>query len=139
VLINEGGLAAYVPGYARWPYEVHLAPRAHRAALPDLPAAGRLALLVAMQRITRAYDRLFEVPMPYMMAMHQSPAEVTEQAHLHIEFYPILRERGKLKYLAGSESGAGVFINDTLAEESAERLRSMLDEPQPSPAAGDRP
>jgi UDPglucose--hexose-1-phosphate uridylyltransferase len=92
-----------------------------------------------MQRITRAYDRLFELPMPYMMAMHQSPAEATEQAHLHVEFYPILRERGKLKYLAGSESGAGVFINDTLAEESADRLRAVLDEPKPSTAATDRP
>jgi UDPglucose--hexose-1-phosphate uridylyltransferase len=136
VLINDGGLVAYVPAYARWPYEVHVAPRAHRSALPDLSPAGRVALLVAMQRITRAYDRLFEVPMPYMMAMHQSPAEVSAQAHLHVEFYPILRERGKLKYLAGSESGAGVFINDTLAEESAERLRTVLDE---SPSAGDRP
>jgi UDPglucose--hexose-1-phosphate uridylyltransferase len=139
ILINEGGVVAYLPAYARWPYEVHITPRAHRAALPDVSPAGRLALLVAMQRITRAYDRLFEVAMPYMMAMHQSPAEVTEQAHLHVEFYPILRERGKLKYLAGSESGAGVFINDTLAEESAERLRAVLDKPPSAPAAGDRP
>jgi UDPglucose--hexose-1-phosphate uridylyltransferase len=127
VLINEGGIVAYVPESARWSYEVHVATRAHRPALPDVPPAGRRALLAAMQRVTRAYDRLFEVPMPYMMAMHQSPAEVSAQAHLHVEFYPILRDRGKLKYLAGSESGAGVFINDTLAEESADRLRSLLE------------
>jgi len=129
VLINDGGVVAYVPGYARWPYEVHVAPRNHRAALPDIPGAGRQALLRAMQRITRAYDRLFEVPMPYMMAMHQAPAanRINPQAHLHVEFYPILRDRGKLKYLAGSESGAGVFINDALAEESADRLRAVLD------------
>jgi UDPglucose--hexose-1-phosphate uridylyltransferase len=101
--------------------------RAHRSALPDVPPAGRRALLAAMQRVTRAYDRLFEVPMPYMMSMHQSPAEVSAQAHLHVEFYPLLRDRGKLKYLAGSETGAGVFINDTLAEESADRLRALLE------------
>jgi UDPglucose--hexose-1-phosphate uridylyltransferase len=65
--------------------------------------------------------------MPYMMAMHQAPAgPPVAQAHLHAEFYPVLRDKGKLKYLAGSESGAGVFINDTLAEESAERLRDVL-------------
>jgi UDPglucose--hexose-1-phosphate uridylyltransferase len=80
-----------------------------------------------MQRITRAFDRLFELPMPYMMSMHQAPAKVSPQAHLHVEFYPILRDRGRLKYLAGSESGAGVFINDTLAEESADRLRAVLE------------
>ena len=80
-----------------------------------------------MQRIAHAYDRLFEAPMPYMMSMHQAPAEAAAQAHLHVEFYPILRDTGKLKYLAGSESGAGVFINDTLAEESADRLRAVLE------------
>ena len=127
VLIDERSIVAYVPGYARWPYEVHVAARAHRPSLLDLKPAGRIALLAAMQRITAAYDRLFEVPMPYMMAMHQAPAgRAVAQAHLHVEFYPILRDRGKLKYLAGSESGAGVFINDTLAEESAERLRALL-------------
>jgi UDPglucose--hexose-1-phosphate uridylyltransferase len=84
--------------------------------------------LTAMQRVTRAYDRLFDGPMPYMMAMHQAPAgRAVPQAHLHVEFYPILRDQGKLKYLAGSESGAGVFINDTLAEESADRLRVALE------------
>ena len=127
VLINDGGIVAYVPESARWPYEVHVATRAHRPALPDVPPAGRRALLAAMQRVTRAYDRLFEVPMPYMMSMHQSPAEASAQAHLHVEFYPIMRDRGKLKFLAGSESGAGVFINDTLAEESADRLRGLLE------------
>jgi UDPglucose--hexose-1-phosphate uridylyltransferase len=127
VLLNDGGVVAYVPESARWPYEVHVATRAHRPALPDLAPAGRRTLLASMQRVTRAYDRLFAAPMPYMMAMHQASAEAAAAAHLHVEFYPILRDQGKLKYLAGSESGAGVFINDTLAEESADRLRTVLE------------
>ncbi|HET9849267.1 MAG TPA: galactose-1-phosphate uridylyltransferase [Candidatus Dormibacteraeota bacterium] len=128
ILINAGGIVGYVPGYARWPYEVHVMPRTHGSDLTHLPPAGRVALLTAMQQIARAYDRLFDVPMPYMMAMHQAPARrAPAQAHLHVEFYPILRDKGKLKYLAGSESGAGAFINDTLAEESAERLRVLLE------------
>ena len=128
LLIKRDGIVAYVPGYARWPYEVHLAPRAHRRSLLDTTAALRLSLLRAMQQVVRAYDRLFDVPMPYMMAMHQAPAgRGPGEAHLHVEFYPILRERAKLKYLAGSESGAGVFINDTLPEASAERLRPLLE------------
>ena len=127
VLIDEGGLVAYVPGYARWPFEVHVAPSEHRPSLTDLGDAERLSLLRAMQRVARCYDKLFEVPMPYMMAMHQAPTRPAPQAHLHVEFYPILRDRGKLKYLAGSESGAGVFINDTLAEESSQRLRALLE------------
>jgi UDPglucose--hexose-1-phosphate uridylyltransferase len=128
LLIRERSLVAYVPGYARWPYEVHVATRSHLRALPDLSAATRMGFLSAMQRIVRAYDRLFDTPMPYMMALHQAPTgRPHPQAHLHAEFYPLLRDHGKLKYLAGSESGAGVFINDTLAEETAERLRGVLE------------
>jgi UDPglucose--hexose-1-phosphate uridylyltransferase len=129
VLISERAVVAYLPEYARWPFEVHVATRTHLASLPDLSVPTRRLLLRTMQRIARAYDRLFSVPMPYMMVLHQRPAgpRPAPQAHLHAEFYPILRDRGKLKYLAGSESGAGVFINDTLAEESADQLRAVLE------------
>ena len=129
VLIDGAGIVAYVPGYARWPYEVHVMSRTHRGSLAAMTPALRMSLLTSMQRVARAYDRLFETPMPYMMVMHQAPtgAKAPTQAHLHVEFYPTMREREKLKYLAGSESGAGVFINDTLAEESADRLRALLE------------
>lgn len=128
ILVHRDGIVAYVPGYARLPYEVHVAVRAHRGALPDLPPATRRAFGRALQQVAGAYDRLFEVPMPYMMVVHQRPTDGRwyPQAHLHGELYPILRDRGKLKYLAGSESGAGIFINDTLAEESAARLRQRM-------------
>jgi len=46
--------------------------------------------------------------------------------HLHVEFYPPLRTAEKLKYLAGSEQGAGTFISDTLPEESAAKLREAI-------------
>src|SRR6202011_3210847 len=57
VLINDSGMVAYVPEYARWPYEVHVATRTHRPALPDLAPAGRLALLTAMRRSSSAAAR----------------------------------------------------------------------------------
>jgi UDPglucose--hexose-1-phosphate uridylyltransferase len=131
MLLSEKGVVAYVPAYARWPYEVHLATTAHRPSLVDLAGAERRTLVHTMQRVTQAYDRLFQVPMPYMMLIHQRPTDGRDypQAHLHVEFYPILRDSGKLKYLAGSESGAGVFINDTLAEASAARLRELIESP----------
>ncbi|MDQ6884064.1 MAG: galactose-1-phosphate uridylyltransferase [Candidatus Dormibacteraeota bacterium] len=128
LLIRDRGLVAYVPVFARWPYEVHVSTVEHRQSLPDLSVASRRAMVHAMQRVAQAYDRLFSTPMPYMMVIHQQPTDgkTYAQAHLHVEFYPTLRDSGKLKYLAGSESGAGVFINDTLAESSAARLRQVL-------------
>ncbi len=36
-----------------------------------------------------------------------------------------MRSATKLKFLAGCEAGAGTFINDTLAEETAAELRRV--------------
>jgi UDPglucose--hexose-1-phosphate uridylyltransferase len=37
--------------------------------------------------------------------------------------FSVRRSADKLKYLAGTESGMGVWINDIVPEEAAERLR----------------
>jgi UDPglucose--hexose-1-phosphate uridylyltransferase len=73
------------------------------------------------------YDKLWDFSMPYMMVMHQKPTDGGEWpgCHFHIEFYPPYRTPNKLKYLAGCETGAGTFVNDTLPEEKALELRSI--------------
>ncbi|MNL76127.1 hypothetical protein D3C87_2020440 [compost metagenome] len=62
-----------------------------------------------------------------MMVMHQRPTDGLDHpgCHFHVEFYPPNRTAQKLKYLAGCESGAGTFINDTLPEEKAAELRAI--------------
>ncbi len=64
-----------------------------------------------------------------MMVLHQQPTDGTNYNfyHFHIEFYPPMRSATKLKYLEGSETGAGLFINDTLAEEKAAELRGKIE------------
>jgi UDPglucose--hexose-1-phosphate uridylyltransferase len=61
-----------------------------------------------------------------MMVMHQAPTDgggYEGVAHFHVEFYPPNRTADKLKYLAGSESAAGVWINDVAPERAAQLLR----------------
>jgi UDPglucose--hexose-1-phosphate uridylyltransferase len=129
MLFERGGIAAYVPAYARFPAEVHVAPILHAGALPDLSQDARLDLGEALQAVARAYDRRFQVPMPYMMAMHQRPTDGRPhpEAHLHVEFYPLLRDSRRLKYLAAGECGTGTFVSDSLPEEAAAELRKALD------------
>ena len=43
--------------------------------------------------------------------------------HLHAQVFSIRRAAGKLKFLAGSESGAGVWVNDISPERAASALR----------------
>lgn len=117
---------AYVPFAARYPYEVHVVPKRHVDALDAFDAAQQRDLAAMFKSLARAYDTLFAAPFPYVMAMHQRPSDgrAYPYYHFHVEFYPPMRSAGKLKYLAGSELGAGMFINDTLAEERAADLRA---------------
>jgi UDPglucose--hexose-1-phosphate uridylyltransferase len=128
VVYENGEVLAYVPYAARWSYEAHVVLRAHRPSLPHCTPAELDSLAAALQALTRGYDALFERPFPYVMAVHQAPTETggERDGHLHVEFYPPLRTAEKLKYLAGSEQGGGVFISDTLPEESAAALREAV-------------
>lgn len=121
---------AFVPAAARWPFEVHLAP--HRQ-VPDIPAlndAERDEFAAFYPRVLRAFDRLFDTPAPYIAAWHQAPVRTgRDLSYLHLQLFSIRREAGKLKYLAGSESGMGAFINDITPERSARLLAERMEEP----------
>jgi UDPglucose--hexose-1-phosphate uridylyltransferase len=117
---------AFVPVCARWAYELWIAPRRAAATLADLPDEERLDLARALQLALRKLDALWQRPMPYVLAVHQGPARGDHRyAHVHIEIYPWLRMPGRLKYLAGSEVGAGTFTADTLPEATAAELRAV--------------
>jgi UDPglucose--hexose-1-phosphate uridylyltransferase len=130
VLFENDSVVAYIPSAARWPYEAHVAMREHRPSLLACEPHELGMLAAGLQSLTRGYDALFERPFPYVMVVHQAPTNANPDApghgHLHVEFYPPLRTAEKLKYLAGSEQGAGTFISDTLPEESAAALREAI-------------
>jgi UDPglucose--hexose-1-phosphate uridylyltransferase len=117
---------AFVPAAARWPYEVLLFPARRVASLPELTPAAREAFCVLYLDVLRRLDALFSVPLPYIAAWHQAPGGdpfARQEFGLHLQVLSIRRAPGKLKYLAGSESGMGVWINDVLPEDAARRLR----------------
>nr|WP_221376761.1 galactose-1-phosphate uridylyltransferase [Actinoplanes polyasparticus] len=115
---------AYVPAAARWPFEVHLAP--HRK-VPDLPALSdqeRDAFGPLYLDLLRRFDGLFGRPMPYISAWHQAVVGAgRELGYLHLQLFSIRRAADKLKYLAGSESAMGFFVNDIVPEKAAQLLR----------------
>ncbi len=116
---------AYVPAAARWPYEVHIAPHRHVCDLPALTSEERDAFGPLYLDVLRRFDQLFgSAPTPYVSAWHQAPTgQGRELGYLHLQLFTIRRAADKLKYLAGSESAMGVFINDITPEDAAARLR----------------
>ena len=117
---------ALVPAAARWPYEVRIFPAAR---VPDLPAVGeeaREAFGPLYLDVLRRFDALFGRPAPYIAAWHQAPVgddAARAQFAAHLQVLSVRRAAGKLKYLAGTESGMGVWTNDIVPEQAAQRLR----------------
>jgi len=129
VVAENSGFAAYIPFFARYPYELHIASKRHLGDMTQFHKAEQLDLAEVLKQVLVGFDKLFNISFPYMMVIHQQPSDGGKHGHyhFHIEFYPPLRTATKLKYLAGSESGAGMFINDTLAEEKAAELRALIE------------
>jgi UDPglucose--hexose-1-phosphate uridylyltransferase len=119
---------AFVPAAARWPFEVHLYPHRQVPDLAALTEEERAAFAPLYTSVLRAFDGLFDMTMPYIAAWHQAPVrEGRELAYLHLELFSIRRAPNKLKFLAGSESAMGAFVNDVLPEEAARMIRSQID------------
>ena len=118
---------AFVPVCARYPYECWVAPIRPVAQFGDLVPAQRADLARALKTVLLKYDGLWRRPMPYLMAWYQaaSDGEAHPEAHLHAQIYPPYRSPDRLKYLAGTELGAGFYAMDALPEDKARELQAV--------------
>jgi UDPglucose--hexose-1-phosphate uridylyltransferase len=118
---------AWMPVCARYSYEAWIAPHRAAGSVADLDADERADFARALKTVLLKYDGLWSKPFPYILAFHQAPTDGQPhpEAHLHVEIYPAYRMPGRLKYLAGSEIGAGVFTADTLPEEKVTELQAV--------------
>jgi UDPglucose--hexose-1-phosphate uridylyltransferase len=127
ILCENDGAIAFVPYFARYAYEVYVAPRATYPHLAGLPDGERRDLARVLKTVLVQYDNLWRMPFPYVMALHQEPTDGAEYPgfHFHVEFHPPLRKPNLLKYLAGPEIGGGNFVSDTSPEQKAAELRAQ--------------
>jgi UDPglucose--hexose-1-phosphate uridylyltransferase len=127
VVAANDSWVAFVPAAARWPYEVQLFPTRRVPDLPALDDAQRDDLAALYLDVLGRFAHRFDTPMPYIAAWNQAPVRTgREDWWLHLQLFSLRRAPGKLKYLAGSESGMGAFITDTNPEDVAEQLRAVV-------------
>lgn len=124
VLRELGSAIAFVPYFARYAYEVYVAPLRSHASIMTLSDRERRDLAAVLRDVVIRYDNLWRMPFPYVMTLHQAPttADTRNGFHFHVEFHPPLRKPNLLKYLAGPEIGGGNFLSDTSPEEKAAEL-----------------
>ena len=135
VVCGNDSWVALVPYWATWPFETLVLPRRPVPDLLALDDAERDGLADILQRLTRRYDRLFEVPFPYSAGLHQAPTDgrAHPEWHLHMHFHPpLLRSATVKKFMVGYEM-LGEPQRDVTPESSAARLREL---PETRPGEG---
>jgi UDPglucose--hexose-1-phosphate uridylyltransferase len=127
IVWQEESAIAFIPVCARYPYETWIAPKRKVAYLHELSSKELLEFARTLKAVLMKYDGMWSRPFPYLQLMYQAPTDgkAHPEWHAHIEIFPPYRNKDRLKYLAGTELGAGLFINDCLPEEKAENLRAV--------------
>lgn len=118
---------AFIPVFARYPYETWIAPKREVNYLSDLNHQERRDLAISLKTTLMKFDALWERPFPYLMTLFQAPFDGVDhpEAHLYFQITPPYRSKDRLKYLAGTELGAGIFVNDSFPEEKARELKAV--------------
>jgi len=127
ILVRRERALAFIPYFARYPYETYVAPRATRPSLADLEPAELDDFAAVLRETLVRLENLWRMPFPYVMVLHQAPTDGRPYPgfHFHVQIHPPLRKPGLLKYLAGPEIGGGNFLNDTAPEAKAAELRAV--------------
>ena len=127
LVVENESFAALVPFWAVWPFETMVLPRRHLTGMDQFTSAEMTGLAAILQRLTQAYDRLFNTSFPYSMGFHQRPTDAGEhdEWHLHAHFYPpLLRSATVRKFMVGYELLA-LPQRDITPESAAARLRQV--------------
>jgi len=125
-IAEAGGMLAYAPPFARFPYEVWISGFAKRSgpwAFNETESDGFAHLL---GNITERYDAMFGRQTPYMLSLHAAPYGHDSRYEFTAQFYPLLRAPERVKYLASVEQATGVFTVDIMPELAAKALRDVL-------------
>jgi len=127
IVAENDSAIAFVPYFARYAYEVFIAPKGTHPSLATLSAREIADFASVLKDVLVRFDNLWQMPFPYVMPLHQAPADGGDHSgfHFHIEFHPPLRKPDLLKFLAGPEIGGGNFLSDTSPEEKAAELRAQ--------------
>ncbi|GAB4126301.1 MAG: galactose-1-phosphate uridylyltransferase [Roseiflexaceae bacterium] len=132
ILHEDEHTIVFVPYFARYAYEVYLAPKRSVPHLYLLNDAESESMARALQDLTRRFDNLWQQPFPYVMPLHQAPTDGGDYRDFHafLGFLPPYRRPNTLKFLAGPEIGGGNFLSDTEPEVKAAELRAASNQRQ---------
>lgn len=118
---NEAGLA-FVPPWAKYPFETWVVPHRRVPDLASLDASTRAGMAALIEIAAGRLDAVFDAPMPYTFGWQVAPRGYEDSFHMHCIFQPMKRAPDKLKYLASVEQFTGFYLVDLPPEDAADML-----------------
>ncbi|MCF4006434.1 galactose-1-phosphate uridylyltransferase [Corynebacterium uropygiale] len=118
----------FVPAAAKWPVEAMIMPLRDVKDFADLTEEEKDELAVLYLDLLRRIDQFFEgvEKTPYISAWNQAVVgEGREFGRFHLQLFSLMRSPGRMKFLAGSESGQSAWISDTTPERIAQRFQEI--------------
>ena len=130
VVAEAGGIRAWCPPYARYPFECWLVPERKVAGPWAMDEAEQDGFAHLLGEMTRRYDSYFGRDTAYMLSLQAAPDGYEEVWHFTAQFFPILRAptpdgKGRVKYLASVEQHTQTFTVDVMPEFAARILRDQ--------------
>ena len=114
---------AYVPPWARYPFESWVMPKRQIDGPHQLSDDEVIDLAKMIDSTAKKLDGANEGPMPYTLAWQIAPKTYEGQFHFHLTFQPLKRSKSKQKYLASVEQITSLFLVDLPPERAARILR----------------
>lgn len=133
VLLENKSFIAYIPYFTDYPFGVFIVNKNLKGNITQFTVAEKKDLADMLKKLTAGFDKIYSRQFPYMMCMHQTPvnekkyADAEDYYAFHIEFYPPLRDKNKIKWYAGSEMGAGAAANPLDVDECAALLKACME------------
>jgi len=132
IVLENKSFIAYIPYFTDYPFGVFIVNKKLKINFTQFTLAEKKDLALMLKKLVKGFDKIYDRPFPYIMSIHQAPVnspqykDCADYYGFHIEFYPPLRAKDKIKWYAGSEMGAGAAANPLDVDECAALLRKHL-------------
>ncbi len=151
-VVEIDGWKAWVPFAPTFPVAIEMAPVERIADLPTMCSNDRTGLAVILIDVLARLDRMYGMPLPYMMWLNQRPtisagSDVREagpssvervrfdrmrldqgdldRAWFNVEIVSPWRAAGVQRFIAGAEVASEEYFNPVIPEDVAARLREL--------------
>ncbi len=126
IIFENDSFMVYLPFFTEYPYGIYISSKRHIQYITQFTEKETLDFAQTVKTAAGTLDSLFGFTFPYMMCMHQAPVNNNcdyGYYHFHVEFFPPMRSKDRIKFNASSETGAWAHCNPTSVEEKAEELK----------------